>query len=148
MGFLCICNLTRFFVGFFINILWISPENTQVWKADASLLFRNSFDPIKEDFRKNSCFFIYEIRGRSQTTFANFANFWPPTYLCLHWLTFELPPTYHYNCQRWHVTKFPPILICTYFYFNHQAGTTHLELQGKLKSFVLQKYKVKIKEFH
>ena len=33
-------------------------------------------------------------RGRSQTTFTNFANFWPPTYLCLHWLTFELPPTY------------------------------------------------------
>ena len=32
--------------------------------------------------------------GRSQTMFANFANLWPPTYLCLHWLTFGLPPTY------------------------------------------------------
>ena len=37
---------------------------------------------------------MHTIRGRSQTTFANFANYWPPTYLCLHWLTFGLPPTY------------------------------------------------------
>ena len=36
----------------------------------------------------------YMLRGRSQTTFANFANFQPPTYLCLDWLTFGLPPTY------------------------------------------------------
>ena len=34
------------------------------------------------------------LRGRSQTTFANFANFQPPTYLFLDWLTFGLPPTY------------------------------------------------------
>ena len=43
------------------------------------------------------------VRGRSQTTFTNFANYWPPTYPCLHWLTFGLPPTYHYTCQHWHV---------------------------------------------
>ena len=40
------------------------------------------------------CVSRFPLRGRSQTTFANFANFWPPTYLCLHWLTFGLPPTY------------------------------------------------------
>ena len=45
---------------------------------------------------------INAIRGCSQTTFTNFANYWPPTYPCLHWLTFGLPPTYHYTCQRWH----------------------------------------------
>ena len=49
--------------------------------------------------RKFSYLYFYSvryvyIRGRSQTTFTNFANFWPPTYLCLHWLTFRLPPTY------------------------------------------------------
>ena len=30
---------------------------------------------------------------------------------------------------------------------NHQPGITYLEFQGKLKTFVLQKYKVEIKEF-
>ena len=76
------------------------------------------------------------VRGRSQTTFANFANFSPPTYLCLHWFTFGLPPTYHYTCKRLHVTNF-----CS----NPKLGS--LELQGKLKTFVLQKCKVKLKEF-
>ena len=56
---------------------------------------------------------INTIRGRSQTTFANFANFWPPTYLCLNWLTFWLPLTYHYTCQCWHMINFPLILIFT-----------------------------------
>ena len=36
----------------------------------------------------------YYVRGRSQTTFANFDNYWPPTYLCLHWLTYGLSSTY------------------------------------------------------
>ena len=30
---------------------------------------------------------------------------------------------------------------------NHQSGITYLEFQGKLKTFVLQKIKVKLKEF-
>ena len=38
--------------------------------------------------------------------FTNFANFWPPTYLCLHWLTFGLPPTYHYTCKCLHLKIF------------------------------------------
>ena len=75
------------------------------------------------------------------TTFANFANYWPPTYLCLHWLTFGLPPTYHYTCQRWHVINFSPTLIfitINNIWTQYVKILAYLELQGKLKTFVLQ----------
>ena len=45
------------------------------------------------------------------------------------------------------VDKFLPYIDMYLVLLNHQAGTTYLELQGKLKTFVLQKYKVEIKEF-
>ena len=46
--------------------------------------------------------------------FTIFFNFWPPTYLCLHWLTIGLSPTYHYtevrrefliHFQKWFLNK-------------------------------------------
>ena len=43
------------------------------------------------------------LGGVQKLRWLNFANYWPPTYPCLHWLTFGLPPTYHYKCKRWHV---------------------------------------------
>ena len=89
---------------------------------------------IKKFQKKMTDVFSVLLGGRSQTTFANFANFSPPTYLCLHWFTFGLPPTYHYTCKRLHVTN---------FYSNPKLGS--LELQGKLKTFVLKKFKVKLK---
>ena len=56
MGFLCICNLTRFLSAFYKSLL----KTHKYKKQNVSLVFRKSFDPIKEDFRKTSCFFIYE----------------------------------------------------------------------------------------
>ena len=43
--------------------------------------------------------YILLLRGHSQTTLTKITNYQPPTYPCLHWLTFELPPTYHFTCQ-------------------------------------------------
>ena len=64
---------------------------------------------------KKKCFDTWQIetdviettlRGRSQTTFANWANFWPPTSVYIGWhLDYHLP-----TCQCWHATIFSLIL--------------------------------------
>ena len=118
--------------------IWADKEWAGFWQislctsSKTEILNKITIEIIILNFQVNlECF---SVRGRSQTTFANFANFSPPTYLCLHWFTFGLPPTYHYTCKRLHVTN---------FYSNPKLGS--LELQGKLKTFVLQKFKVKLK---
>ena len=47
----------------------------------------------------SKCLFAIFNSPKNEQKIANFANYWPPTYLCLHWLTFGLPPT-NLSCDR------------------------------------------------
>ena len=60
---------------------------------------------------KKKCFDTWQIetdviettlRGRSQTTFANWANFWPPTSVYIGWhLDYHLPTNIPVNVDMW-----------------------------------------------